>query len=92
MPSLSVGRLVGCLSGKLKAQEKAGRHRKFEVFDDNDQLVGWTQVSHEWKGNQEIGSSMVSTIARQLGISTGDLMATVDCTKSRADYLEAARG
>jgi hypothetical protein len=91
MPSLIVGDLVRCLTGKLQAAESPGRrHRTFEVFQSDGTLVARTRVSHGWRGGEQLGDDMVSVIRRQLNLSTGQqLTDLVSCVMSRDDYLQA---
>lgn len=92
MPSLSVGDLEGCLTGKLRAVRAAGDHRDYRVFDDEGVLVGRTKLSHSWRASTTIDAGMVSRISRQLQLDrVRDLIDLVSCTLSRDDYLERAK-
>ncbi len=88
MRSLAAGALAGCLTKKLRAQERKSTHRKFLVFDDEGELVATTGLSHGWRKNTQLSASMISTIRRELGLRTTDeLFQLVDCSLSRTDYL-----
>ena len=90
MPTVNTRDLVACLIRKLAARELEGDHRVFEVFDDEGTLVARTKVSRSWRGTTAIGSGMVSIIARQLGLTSGQLLRLVSCEISREEYLAIA--
>jgi hypothetical protein len=91
MPSLKAGAIEDCLRRKLQAQELGGPHRRFEVFNDDGILVGRTALSRSWRSSTDVSPSMVSTIAKEMGLAkTSDWVSTVDCTKSRKEYLALA--
>jgi hypothetical protein len=88
MPSLNAGDLATCLLRKLGAVERSGRHRRFDVFDDQGRLVASTVMSHSWRGNTSISAGMVNTIKNQLHLArTADLVDLVNCTLSREEYF-----
>ena len=69
----------------------AGDHRVFEVYDAAGVLVARTKISRSWRGTTAIGSGMVSVIARQLGLASGQLVRLISCELSREGYLSIAR-
>lgn len=92
MPSLVVADLLRCLLNKLLADETpAKRHRAFEVYHPDGTLVARTRVSHSWRGSDQLGGDMVSTIRRQLNLENGQQLAElISCTMTRDEYLELA--
>ena len=92
MPSLNAGDLAGCLHRKLRAVESSGKHRTFEIFDDDGVLVARTLMSHGWRGNTPLSDRMVSSIKGQLGLARSrDLVDLVGCPLSRDEYLALAK-
>lgn len=89
MPSSNVGRLRRCLTRKLRAQESSGKHRDFEIFDDDGNLVATTSLSHAWRQSTQISDQMANAIKNELNLQRArELTDLVDCTFTRADYLQ----
>lgn len=90
MAGFAVKDLVKCLTGKLQADEdRSSHHPKYIIYDSDNKIVGITKISHGWRGSTRISGRMRSTIKDQLCLSTNkQLDQIVDCTLSRAQYLE----
>jgi len=91
MPSLNVGRLRRCLTGKLQAHEKQSKHHHFEIYGHDGALVAVTVLSHSWRQSTALQDRMVSLIKDELNLQrTSELFDLVDCTLTRDDYLRIA--
>jgi hypothetical protein len=89
MPSINAGDLATCLLRKLQASESGGRHRTFEIYDDDGRLVARTWMSHGWKGNTPISAKLIGIVGKQLHLTkSADLAGLVSCTLTREQYLE----
>jgi len=93
MPTLKTGALRSCLTTKLQAtQVRAGHHVRFEVFDDEGNLVARTRLSHSWRDSTSLSDQMASSIKRELKLAkASELDALISCELSRAQYLELAK-
>lgn len=72
------------LENKLGAQLTEGDHHWYEIRHDG-KYVARTKVSH---GESEISSGIISAIARQIHVNTGQLTRLVDCTMSCDQYID----
>ena len=65
---------------------KQGDH-KFYLFTHNNKVTSiFTKVSHGSK-NKTISDSLVSIMARQLKLSTGQFKKLIDCSMRKSDYI-----
>lgn len=93
MASLKVGDLTSCLIDKLQAVESQGKHKAYEVFDDQGLLVAATHISHGWRASTAIGDEMIATIRRQLRLQKNSQFTDlVSCPMSREAYLATVTG
>jgi hypothetical protein len=77
-------RLVeSALVNKLGFRRENRKH-KFYLLEIAGNLVRKTMISH---GERQIGDKLLSTMARELGITRRQLEDIVACTLSRDDYL-----
>ena len=74
--------------GKLEAVEKPKKHIVYEVFDDGT-FLGQTHMSHSGK---DIDDYLLNQMAKQLKITMSLFKGIIKCTKSRADYINVAKG
>lgn len=82
MPLL-VRDLEAMLVNKLGFTWRDGKHRIYSL-EVRGLRVASTALSH---GERELGDNRVSEMARQLGIARKQLLALVQCTLNRDDYL-----
>jgi len=79
------------LINKLGATEEPKRnHRKYTVTAEDGTFLASTSMSHGWMKKTGIGDPMVSTIARQLGVNSAQLVELVNCSITREQYVELA--
>ena len=76
--------LRSALSNKFGFAEASGaKHDKYRL-EISGQYVAHTVVS---RSHREISDALLSVVARQLGVSSGDLRSMIQCTIDRAGYL-----
>ena len=93
MPSLPAGAIERCLTRKLRAVERAGDHRFFEIYDDDGRVIASTAMSRSWRGSTMLGPRMVAIIQQELRLrghakEFGELIA---CPLSRDNYLSLVK-
>jgi hypothetical protein len=83
-------RVERALRAKFHFADSAGKGHAHICIERDlpGERVAWTKFSH---GSHEIGPSLQSKIASQLGVCRHDLLAMVGCTISEERYLEIAR-
>lgn len=76
------------LTGKF-GFERTGRddHEEFVLVVEG-RFVAKTHFSHSSKSN-EVGPPLISSMARQLHVRTGEFARMINCTMSRDQYLAA---
>lgn len=84
--AIETGDLVRTLRSKVGAEEdRQRRHIWFKVRAGGI-VVRTTMVSHGTSG--QIGQPLLGKVARQLGLTAGQLEALVQCTLSAEEYSE----
>lgn len=89
-PALDVARIIAMLTGKLHAEELPGGDHRFFVITVDGRIVARTKISRG-SGHRVYPPNLVSLVARQLWISTSELVALVTCSLSRDEWIEALR-
>lgn len=94
MASYTVRQIEQCLLSKLQAvEEVSGHHRRFSIFDDTDQLVARTRLSHSFRGRTQLSDELLRQIRGQLHLnSRRDFENLVNCPLSRGGYLRIVLG
>mgnify|MGYP000044160715 CR=1 FL=1 len=82
MPA-SARKMDRLLTNKLGFKRRMGKHQIY-VLKVGGRQVARTLISH---GTKEIGDSLLSRMARQIGITRPQLMDILDGTLTREDYL-----
>lgn len=77
------------LTQKLLMEPRPGDHRYYYLFI-NGRKVARTHVS-TGTNSRTLGDNMVSTMARQLNVTTSFFREIVNCTKTRDQYLQQLR-
>lgn len=91
MASITVGDVESCLLGKLQAVNRAGKHRKFLIYDDQGILIAETHLSHAFRRRTQLDNRLLGDIRRQLKLpSSRDLELLIECTMTRNAYLDLA--
>ena len=84
MPALRRRAVHQALAGKLRGEERPGKDHKTYRFTLPDGYWRQTKISHG-RAN-DIPANLVSLMARQLGLTTGQFQEAVECTLSGDDF------
>ncbi len=84
MASLDKRDLSSALTGKLGAEEIAKRDHAWFVLRINGVAYAATKLSHG--SEKQIGQPILGRIARQLGLTTAQLLAVVGCSIESGTY------
>ncbi len=88
MPSLDSDKVDAALRNKMRAEvDEDRRHYIYTVADDEGYYVATTAMSKG--GKQALGANLVSKMARDLGLKTGEMTDMVRCPLSREAALAA---
>lgn len=63
-------------------------HKSFQYYIDGKKTTFYTYISH---GNNEIGSSLISMMSKQLQLSKSDTLDLFNCPLSKERLLEIYR-
>lgn len=90
MASISAGEIRSCLLGKLQATESTGGpHQVFVIVDDAGNRIARTHLSYSFRRNTQLSDRIINDIKKQLALPRiGDLELLVECTMTRAAYLD----
>lgn len=80
------GDLVRTLRSKVGADEDRQRRHIWFKVRIGGVVYRTTMVSHG--GSRQIGQPLLGRIARQLGLTTGQLQALIDCSLSAESYYQ----
>lgn len=69
-------------------RQREGDHKYYHLYVAGKKTPIFTKVSH---GEQEIGDPLVSGMAKQLKLSTGQFRSLVDCQLEESAYLDLLR-
>src|SRR5215210_7885567 len=92
LPSYSAGALERCFIAKLHGVSSQGsRHRRFEFYDDEGNLVASTVMSYRWMPSTSISARMTSAIQRELKLQGQSRIFDdlVRCPLTREAWLRA---
>ena len=73
---------------KLKASHRSTKHDHYSVTCDCGTYLGGTKMSRK-PASMQLGASLESAMATQLGIQTGLWRDIAGCTKGLREYLTA---
>jgi hypothetical protein len=86
MPSLKRDDVESSLSKKGFAEQPGRDHRYFRLLYDGKDTGIYTKTSRG-TGYKSLGDGLVSSMAKQLKLRTGEFVRLVDCSMTEAEYL-----
>lgn len=86
MAAVQRSELVGCLTTKIHAEQDDSRRHIWFTVRIGGVVHATTMVSHG--SERQIGQPLLGRIARQLGITTNQLIDLVSCSLSEHAYYQ----
>lgn len=86
MPSLERDDVESSLSKKGFREQAGGDHRYFRLFYGDKDTGIYTKTSRG-TGYKSLGNDLVSKMAKQLKLRTGDFVRLIDCSMTYEGYV-----